>query len=220
MCRFAHSRFGDLAGPKDAAQITLDQRRRRAGHCHRRWWNCEPGRDAANISRWVSSERCELRRKATPLFQPAAELDPSQPVYPVTPVLLPDMYSAFRQRQFKQRTSLLVIVMLLWSQLALASHGACLFGDNAVLATPPAADQSAHCDGAESEVDKPLCQSHCGRADLSFEVTQALSVPAIAPDWRFAWPRLIVASSSQSVPISQLASWHRPTAHPASLLLI
>lgn len=135
-----------------------------------------------------------------------------------------------RHNHLRTRLSLLAIVALLWTQIAMASHPACTLasmvtsGTHAgmALADGPAAEP---CHPAPSpEVDLSAgCESHCSRSDLASDASRALSVPPLGP-----LPTPPLALVLKHVPISPagtaspgpLRSWHRPTAHPASLLLI
>lgn len=134
----------------------------------------------------------------------------------------------FRRRRCCNRLSLLAIVALLWTQLAFASHFTC-----DVAGALPAPNESAHighggvvsdaCEGpAAPDSSNLLCEPHCSSGDLSTEALRVLSVPALGllP----AIPVVSVQRLPQDPDAAQvpgpLRSWHRPTAHPASLLLI
>ncbi len=134
-----------------------------------------------------------------------------------------------RLRRHRLRTplSLLAMVALLWSQLLLASHPACTLasmameGAHAALASH-VVPESAPCHTEPSTETSPACESHCSRSDLSQDVSRVLAVPALGP--LPAVPVVTVQYLPQDPDATQapgpLRSWHRPTAHPASLLLI
>jgi len=132
--------------------------------------------------------------------------------------------------RLRARLSLLAMVALLWTQIAMASHPACtlagmvLSGTHAGLAM---ADEPVPepCHPAPTP-DPGLsagCETHCSRSELASDASRALSVPALGP-----LPVPSLALVRAPVPDSTigtarpgpLGSWHRPTAHPASLLLI
>jgi hypothetical protein len=77
----------------------------------------------------------------------------------------------------------------------------------------------------EAPRQEPVCQSHCNQGELSSDIAQVppvLPLPAMA-----MFPLATLASTPAAatlLPSSAEAppplSWHRPTAHPAALLLI
>lgn len=121
-------------------------------------------------------------------------------------------------RRLRAILSLLVIVALLGSQSVLAQHAVCQ-------GPPPSAPSPAHAESAdcapESARDAALCESHCSQGELSHDTTRAPGVPMLGPV-SFVRVTLLVslpehgASTSPAPP----RSWHRPTPHPASVLLI
>lgn len=135
-----------------------------------------------------------------------------------------------RQTRLRARLSLLAMVALLWTQFAMASHPACtlasmvMSGSHAgmAMADEPA---PAPCHEAPApDADLPAgCESHCSRSDLAPDASRVLSVPALGP---LPAPPLLLALAHSplapggTLPPGPLRSWHRPTAHPASLLLI
>lgn len=133
----------------------------------------------------------------------------------------------FRHRRWSARLSLLAMVALLWSQVALSSHPSCSLASMALTVTH--ADHGGHgepapepCHPAPPADSSPACESHCSRSDLSPDVARVLAVPALGP-----LPAVPVVDVQHLPRDSDHAeahgpprSWHRPTAHPASLLLI
>jgi len=120
------------------------------------------------------------------------------------------------------------MVALLWTQLALASHPACTLASMAL-----AESGTAHADhdgpapppchpAAAVDASSPACESHCSRSELSPDASRVLAVPALGLVQ--AVPVVSVQRLPQEPDAAQapgpLRSWHRPTAHPASLLLI
>lgn len=133
----------------------------------------------------------------------------------------------FRRQRLRTAVSLLAMVALMWSQLLLASHPACTLASMAADAAQAslashANPERAPCHPAPSRETSPACESHCSRSDLSQDVSRALAVPALGP--MPAVPVVTVQHLPQDIEVAQapryLRSWHRPTAHPASLLLI
>lgn len=128
------------------------------------------------------------------------------------------MQYLYRQKRIQRRISLLAAFALLWSQLAMAGHAVCLIGDVEARTGHPAVSEP--CDESES-TQSATCELHCAQADLSFEVLKVHTVPALANVWPYQWPTRIGDNTETERPsIPPAESWHRPTAHPASLLLI
>lgn len=118
------------------------------------------------------------------------------------------------------------MLALLWTQFALASHpcthsSMVLTADHASLAGPgePAPEP---CQPAPQADESALCESHCGRSELSPDTARLLCVPALGP---VSVPPVASVQRQPDPPVlapspGPLWSWHRPTAHPANLLLI
>lgn len=133
------------------------------------------------------------------------------------------MLRCLRHRH-RTRIALVAIAALLWSQFALAAHAGCLM---APVHVPPAsvAALDHHCDGDAPSPDQPLCLAHCSQGDVSPDsarippVPPMLAAPAIP-----MFSMLVIAHSpigdAVRIDASPPASWHRPTPHPAALLLI
>lgn len=136
-----------------------------------------------------------------------------------------------RHPRMRARLSLLAMVALLWTQLAMASHPACtlasmvMSGGHAGMASADEpAPEPCHPAPPSDSGYSAGCESHCSRSDLAPEAPRVLSVPALGP---LPAPSLVLALAYYSpvrpagtLPPGPLRSWHRPTAHPASLLLI
>lgn len=135
-----------------------------------------------------------------------------------------------RQTRLRSRLSLLAMIALLWTQLSLANHPACTLASMVVSGghagmvasdTPSPAD----CHPAPSQVAdiSASCETHCSRSELASEASRVLSVPAIGPLPAPLLPLALAYSPGAPggiLPDRPWRSWHRPTAHPASLLLI
>jgi hypothetical protein len=134
----------------------------------------------------------------------------------------------FRRHRWSTRLSLLAMVALLWTQVALASHPACSLVSMAL--TSSAASDAVHgapapepCHPAPAvDTYSPACESHCSRGDLSPDVSRVLAVPAqgLLPAIPVASVQHLPQDPDAAQAPGPLRSWHRPTAHPASLLLI
>lgn len=144
--------------------------------------------------------------------------DPSPPVGS----MLAAAMHAFRRRRLRARLSLLAMVVLLWSQLAFAAHPGCLaVADQAPVATT-AMPGCAH---EAPPPEEPVCQSHCSQGDLSSDVARVPPVPPLPAMLALSWTTVVLHPRSARQQVTDLegpppVSWHRPTAHPAALLLI
>lgn len=131
------------------------------------------------------------------------------------------MLKYFRRRRIRNRLSLLAMVALLWSQILLAGHAGCFS-----MSMPPmvaAAAAHHHCGEHVDEAVPGVCEAHCNQGDSSPATPVAqLSVPPLPPDAFaiIAVLRQIDRGVSERAPARATAAWHRPTLHPASVLLI
>lgn len=135
-----------------------------------------------------------------------------------------------RHRNWFQRTALLAMVALLWSQFALAGHGGCLDlpGTPAAVAADADTrhDHGHGCDAELSSADKALCSAHCSEGDVSADSGRIPPVPPLIVGAWLSWFTVAeVADGALGVTSTWVDSpprpaWHRPTAHPAALLLI
>src|SRR5690606_7308162 len=136
-----------------------------------------------------------------------------------------------RHRNWFRRTVLLAMAALLWSQLVLAGHGDCpdLPGAPAALVAAATDTRHDHRPGCEAELPsatKALCHAHCTEGDLSADSGRIPSIPPLLAEAWLSWLAIAaIADASPSVTAKWVDSpprpaWHRPTAHPAALLLI
>ena len=135
-----------------------------------------------------------------------------------------------RHRNWFQRTALLAMVALLWSQFALAGHGGCLDlpGTPAAVAadTDTRHDHGHGCDAELASADTALCAAHCSEGDVSADSGRIPTVPPLIVGAWLSWFTVAeVADGGHGVTSTWVDSpprpaWHRPTAHPAALLLI
>lgn len=131
---------------------------------------------------------------------------------------------AFRRRRLRARLSFLAALALLWSQLAFAAHPGCLaIPDHDPM--PATTTAMAGCAHEAPPPEEPVCQSHCSQGDLSSDVARVPAVPPLPALLATSWIAAIVPTGSAGHPVTAVespppVSWHRPTAHPAALLLI
>jgi len=127
-----------------------------------------------------------------------------------------------RHRRLRARLSILAIVALLWSQFVLASHPATAMSLVGSAQDSALVVMEGRCRHPAPSDDETLCIAHCSQGEQSSEVGRVPPVPALA-----SVPAIgvssIVTLAADRVPYVELpppVSWHRPTSHPASLLLI
>ncbi|MBX3697111.1 MAG: hypothetical protein KF811_04835 [Dokdonella sp.] len=129
----------------------------------------------------------------------------------------------FRRHRLQSRLALLAGLMLLWSQFALVLH------PTASLASLASghADYShvtalAGCHEAPPTDLSPICKMHCSQGDQGDTSSRVPSLPFVPTASFIAC--LSTASEAPALGLSvapaPALSWHRPTLHPASLLLI
>jgi hypothetical protein len=131
----------------------------------------------------------------------------------------------FRLHRLSNQLSLLAIFALLWSQLALANHPACTLSSMLLEQVHAAAEAPCHDSGSTAATelaDEPACASHCSRSDLSSDTARILAVPTLglSPAVPVVTVQRLVATGNATPSPAPLGAWHRPTLHPASLLLI
>lgn len=133
----------------------------------------------------------------------------------------------FRRRPLGVRIAIFAMLALLWSQVVLAGHPACSMGFMALApfdtSSATATDGRSHgCHEETPSTEQAICAAHCGQGSLTSDVARMPSVPALPA----AIPQTVVVLVFLPVnPVRHHAlpppvSWHRPTAHPAALLLI
>jgi len=135
---------------------------------------------------------------------------------------IPAMH-VFRRRHLRLRSATIAMLALLWSQTALAWHALC-----AMPVSPPVVQASAHSADCHAQVstaadDAALCDAHCDQGTPSPDTARIPlppALPALVPALAAALPVLHAAASRRWVDSPPPASRHRPTPHPAALLLI
>ena len=128
----------------------------------------------------------------------------------------------YRRGRLHIQLSIFAIFAVLWSQVLLASHPACSMVAMAVaeIAVPAVTDPDCH--HSELSSQSTICAAHCSQGDQSSEVVRVPPVPALAPSLAFSLLSIVLLEADRT-PHAELpppVSWHRPTSHPASLLLI
>ena len=133
-----------------------------------------------------------------------------------------------RRHRWRIPLSLLAMVALVWAQLVLANHPACAFSAMASSSVHAQHGQAAQaqevppCHGTAVANDAPLCASHCSQGDLSGDGPRLLSVPTLGqvPLMPLVAVRRLPDGPDHADAAHPHGAWHRPTPHPASLLLI
>jgi hypothetical protein len=127
----------------------------------------------------------------------------------------------FRHRRLRSRISLLAICALLWSQMLLALHADCL--SPAMTGVPSAAVAEHHdCADADDAAHSVVCASHCSQGEASPDSPRAPSVPplALVAIMPMVDAEGLLPPSPSTRPGRTGSGWHRPTPHPAKVLLI
>lgn len=126
-----------------------------------------------------------------------------------------------RQQRLRNRITIFTIVALLWSQFALAGHPAASMAFAAADAGTTVSSQHGCLHPASSD-DTTVCVAHCTQGDQSRDASRIPPVPASLPGpvYSIAFITAPVDSAAiyRATPLA--VSWHRPTLHPASILLI
>ena len=94
-----------------------------------------------------------------------------------------------RHRSWFQRTVLLAMAALLWSQFALASHGGCLGLPGTPAAAVAAGADTPHdhghgCDAELPSADRAVCAAHCSEGGISADSGR---IPPVPPLFVGAW---------------------------------
>lgn len=124
----------------------------------------------------------------------------------------------FRRQRYRSRVSFILIIAMLWSQIALASHSMCSL-------TSPVVEVVAHMDDCEQSTPPPsdqvLCTAHCNQGDQSADTSRVPPIYALLQD-KFNHVATLGYSYEQHVytNVPPEIFRHRPTLHPASVLLI
>ncbi len=126
-----------------------------------------------------------------------------------------------RHRRLRRHIVIFTVLALLWSQLAVAAHPAASMAFAALDGGTTAGLQHG-CQHPLVSDDATVCVAHCTQGDQSRDASRIPPVPALlpAPGYAFAW----IAAPADGTVIYRatplVVGWHRPTLHPASILLI
>lgn len=129
----------------------------------------------------------------------------------------------FRRNRILARLASLALVGMLLSSIVTALHPGCSPGRMALAALQvrsEVADADCHEHSRADQVD--ICAQHCGQQDLTRDVVQIPlppAAPAEAMHAHFAFASIVV-KPWKHVSSRPMQSLHRPTTHPADLLLI
>lgn len=132
----------------------------------------------------------------------------------------------FRQRRRRTRIAIFAMLALLWSQVVLAGHPACSMGFMALAglgASAQMAGDGAHdCHDDSVPTGEAVCAAHFGQSSLTSDVARVPDVPALPAAIPPAVAAFVFlpAHPRRHPAVPPPVSWHRPTAHPAALLLI
>lgn len=131
-----------------------------------------------------------------------------------------------RRRRWRSRTAWLALLALSWTQVTLASHGLCVLD---ALGGEPAASKivpkhACHDSAAEVAVrnaEALVCAAHCSQGDQSSENARVPLLTALPVE---RWNPRELTPPGNAIPARTLrdprGQHHRPTSHPATLLLI
>jgi len=128
----------------------------------------------------------------------------------------------FRQRRVRARLSSLAIMVLLWSQFVLAAHPVDSMADLVQAAAGTSAAIAEGCHHPRPTVDTTICDAHCSQGDPSDYRGRVPPVHALAAESAVDFRAILRPQAERAVYVERppAFSWHRPTSHPASLLLI
>lgn len=127
-----------------------------------------------------------------------------------------------RHRRLRAHLSIFAIVALLWSQFVLASHPAASMVAMATSVAIAPISMERDCHHPKPAEESTLCIAHCSQGDQSSEVGRVPPVPASMPALAIGIASIVALEACHApyVDLAPPVSWHRPTSHPASLLLI
>lgn len=128
----------------------------------------------------------------------------------------------FRRQRLRSRLSILAVVALLWSQAVFAAHPACGLVVMAMSQLQTSSVAAQDCHAAAESSDEAVCTPHCVQGNQTNETVRVPPIPSlqaayVAPIGTLA---AVQADHHLQTALPPEVSWHRPTAHPAALLLI
>lgn len=133
--------------------------------------------------------------------------------------------TCFRHRRLRSRVAWIALFALLWAQVTLAGHLCVHEGrDGGDVVAEIAAEHDCHDaipESAASNAEALVCAAHCSQGDQSADNARVPLLVAL-PVERWLPPALTTLGNV--LPVRTLrdprGQRHRPTAHPATLLLI
>ena len=131
----------------------------------------------------------------------------------------------FRRHRLRTRLAIFAIVGLLWSHLALAGHSACMTMTMTMAMAAPEVTAMAEsgCQHDQASLaETAVCDTHCGQGGQSSDTPRApLPLPLpIGPLPALVAMAGLLPASLHILGLPPRVHWHRPTTHPAALLLI
>lgn len=127
-------------------------------------------------------------------------------------------------RRLMSRLAVFAVVVMLWAQCVVLAHPVSLL--TAALSMPEVqAASGAGCHApAAIQAKMPVCAAHCAQGEHSADTARIPTVPALTGvDLVLLRIDAGAGELQRSLPATSAwppVSWHRPTPHPASLLLI
>lgn len=111
---------------------------------------------------------------------------------------------------------------LLWVQLAFAAHMGCFVYGAAMPSVTTASETGCHHNDTKTAMDKSVCAAHCSLSDLANDAARLPAIPALLS---VPFNSIGLFARLPGGPMIHRAapsgiSLHRPTLHPADLLLI
>jgi len=128
----------------------------------------------------------------------------------------------FRRQRLRSRLSILAVIALLWSQAVFAAHPACALAVMALSELQTSSVVVQDCHPAAESSDEAVCTPHCGQGNQSNDTVRVPPVPSLQAAYVMPIGTLaaVQADHHLQTALPPEVSWHRPTAHPAALLLI
>ena len=128
----------------------------------------------------------------------------------------------FRRQRLRSRLSILAVVALLWSQAVFAAHPACALAVMALSELQTSSVVVQDCHAAEDSSGEAVCTPHCGQGNQTNDTVRVPPVPSLQAAYVMPIGTLaaVQADHHLQTALPPEVSWHRPTAHPAALLLI
>ena len=130
------------------------------------------------------------------------------------------------RRRTRLRIAIVAILCLLFQQAAMAAHACAMTRMPAVAAAMSDASQAMEhgCDRPEPSRESVVCDAHCSQGGQHSDTGRIAPIPALAPApapaMTFASMMILDGERARYGVVPPSTSWHRPTSHPAGILLI